>query len=309
MLNGFEEYSRKNVAELDAFLSRQADSEDTYLTSTHYLLLTGRHGLWVAREEQSYWVVCRHPNKPNTILILPPTQNLNLTFLSQICAELKKQCHEIIIGRIQYAHKHEFAAYDCFLEHEERVLDWKYPVIIYDNSAVSKFSGSEFSQLRQKINKIDSNKIENVRVNADNHKQHRQDANSLIDQWAKAVAQKKNFTIENLVQPNLFAYDMSTFGLDNFVVDFIFYDGMPMAIQTAEFVRRGDVANCISLSGSRSPAGGSEYTYYLTAKNHLNNGFKLTSINGAETATLHEFRKKLNPVRNIKLTSYSYDAI
>ena len=310
-MNVFDDFLQIGLQDHDILrdiIQQHGPGIDTYLASPAYFLLTGRKGLWIAQNQKSHLIICQHPNQDDQLLVFPPSLDFDIDHAEWLCGKLSTFHANIKLARVSSQIRPGVEKSCYFVAEDEKLMDWRYPSTVLDNQALIEKKGSEFSNFRNKIGKLNGSEISVIDINATNIERYRPDANQLINDRATSVEGKKNFDFNSLVEPNRFAYNLAGFGIKTFNASLIFLGDKPIALYTTERPTKSQYANGISLCVARGLPGASEYAYYLTAKAHFEAGYKFTCINGAETGSLEKFREKLAPVDRIDLQTYGFVA-
>ena len=146
---------------------------DSYSNSIAYYALTGRLGAWLCEDDKCKALVCRHPDKNNTLLIFPEIGLGNGSLIASIIINPIYAAYDLQLARFE---KHEIAnvrevlkAYPHIQLEEvvETVLDWQYPIHILDTEKVAMLEGAEFRNSRQKMRKIDERAIQFMSIKDD----------------------------------------------------------------------------------------------------------------------------------------------
>lgn len=275
--------------------------------SPSYLLLTGRNGLRLFEGGKVSMAVCQHPNDPSTQIVLPLGNSLDPIFAIDLCEAIAQEGKTVKLSRVLAKDVKSLAESGRLYLEEESLLDWRYPVTILDNRAVRDMAGGALSNLRQKVSLI---KRQGVIEVFDQHDERyealKTDVGVMIESWADSVSELKGFSVEHLVSSNKYGYEMGRAALDTFQANVFLQRGKPIALYTSELPRTGRFANGITLCIDRSVRGASEFAYWWMAQELFEAGYQFTNINGAETDSLNQFRKKLKPVSRIPLNTFRY---
>ncbi len=287
-------------------LSDYPPPSDTMRSSPAYFQLTGRKGLWVLAEKGQKVIACLHPNVDGHALVFYLGLEINTELVRKACLWLTDKELAVEVARVDGRNVEVLSRQPGFHETEERVLDWRFPSTILDNAALAEAAGGQFARLRQKRNKLSNADIQVYESDKHDIRQLRGRIASLVEGWANAVAKSQDFSVEHLKSSNLYALKMLDSGQPNFGATVFALAGKVVGFYTTEFPQSGQIANGITLSIDRRLAGISEYAYWWCADNHMRRGYAFTHINGAETASLESFRRKLAPSDRIALKTFSF---
>lgn len=296
-----------NISVLSDVLKNAAKNADTLAHSVAYHLLTGRDGLWLAQDQESTMIVCKHPNITDEYLILPCGADIDLNFASQLCVIIKAKFGNVTVARIPVYYSAKFSENPILVEQEESHLDWRYPVTILSNTVLSDLNGKKFAKFRTKVRRAQRDKTISVIDHTDKaYKSLGTKVHDMIARWALNVSEDKNFSIEHLVSSNWHGYKMGMHNLENFHAHVFLLGDQVIGFWTSELVSNSDTANGITLSVDRTSPGVSEFIHCWMANFFLENGYKYTNINGSETSSLNDFRLKMQPYKQIDLKSYRF---
>lgn len=271
-------------------LMKQNISSDYYQCSMAYFAITGRNGLWKAQRDNSFVLFCRHPNVQNCILVFPPVGLHGQNLLHVTVQTLMKMGDEIRFARFENdVMLRPFESH--FIETEEEVLDWAYPVRTINTERVSNLHGKDFQHVRQKINHLDKNLITAEDLDPAKHYHIIQD---ILENWASADKHGIYFSLLKLFKDLPFCGRV------------IFYDGMPQAFTIWEEVDlQQKVANAYANISLYDHTGLSHYMIYDMCNVLYKKGVEKLCLGGSETEGLDRFKRKFCPEENAYLKSFS----
>jgi hypothetical protein len=93
VLKRFIRLTEENRGLFFALLGKESDL-DSYATSPVYYAFTGRKGLWLYQDGNSYVPLCWHPNVDGQILVFPPRGQYHPTILKKVlmkCLYLRRE--------------------------------------------------------------------------------------------------------------------------------------------------------------------------------------------------------------------------
>jgi len=263
--------------------------------------LNGRNG---------FAFVGKHPNVDETWLVFPPPSLVDVEFISEVCKLLPKASGGIRVARIKEEHVPMFMGRDEFQWVEELVLDWRFDCLVLSCKKLYEAEGSSLKRFRYDKHFLDEKYMVSKVVRAEDAASINK-VRSLLSSWAGSVSGQNQFSVSNLIEPNMsglqmaIAPDVPVTGVlltyhDN-PIGFYVYENPPPGHKSAAGV---------SMAVNRSVKGASEYCYWDVARHGLKLGFEEVNINGAETESLDAFRRKLygGLSRRYKIHSFDYVA-
>lgn len=141
-------------------LASKNTTNDGYVSSPSYFLMTGRKGMWVYQKGESMVAFCWHPNVDGQILLFPPVGPRGVDMLADIInmdvqptngfriARVPQENAEILSQGLQ-----ERCPGLTFMPKVEDMLDWIYPVHTFSTEKLSN-PGSDMSDYRKNL-KVD----------------------------------------------------------------------------------------------------------------------------------------------------------
>lgn len=282
--------------------------EDSYALSTPYYLLTGRKGISVYSQNDALVIVCRHPHIEGRLMVFPEIGG-DGTLTLKVLNALQAPENGIQLARYTQAdfEKLQNAAASApvhgrhfdLAEHEENVMDWKYPVHILNTQNVAGMNGGQYEKLRNKYNKAcpqlevigleDPNAIKIMRA-------------SLMF-WAGTMIYAGKESGHDLTgfYETLFRH-MQDFP-DVFGGFVVLHNGEPAGFTVWEHTVSG-TANGIAGLSRQSVKGMSEFQTVTACRMLRDEGIKYYNIGGSETEGLNRHKLEYRPEKSIQLHSY-----
>lgn len=269
-------------------------SNDPYQKSAAYFAMTGRHGLWMARGENSAIVFCRHPNLENHFLVFPTIGHGSVGLLTEALNMIIAKGGAPIYARAEQSPLEgkisaEFEAHQIPEEH----LDWAYPVCTLGTNIVSQHSGNKFQQFRTALNKLDLNKIQATDFDP---VQQRDATSEVLQNWA--------MNDEDKIAP--YESLLELFDVLPMHGRLIWYDGKPAGFSIWEETDPSNgMANAHAHIGIHQVSGLSRFVMLDMCQVLEAKGFDRVCIGGSETSGLNQFKHQLRPVESLSLSSYA----
>ncbi|MEO1193317.1 MAG: phosphatidylglycerol lysyltransferase domain-containing protein [Pseudomonadota bacterium] len=280
------------------------DGPDPYRSSPAYFQFTGRRGLWLFETLEGTVIFCRHPNVEETVLVFPPIGADGAKLLESFFKSVPSPQGGFQLARFTAA---ETALLDggstvssgtVYAPIDERVLDWAYPVHVLGTELVSEHQGPQFRDFRQNIHRAERLNLScrPLQTSGDSTELKR-----LVARWVKghcpdeeAAAQTEPFlhVIEMLRDEKIQSLGFEENGT---LVAFIVWEETDPAKGTANSLMNLNVS---------AHKGVSEYSYYRMCCDLSAKGFKEVCIGGSETPSLDRFKRKMNPIRSVELSSF-----
>ncbi|MCW2308850.1 DUF2156 domain-containing protein [Rhodobium gokarnense] len=280
---------------------RHVERDDPFGRSAAYFAMTGRKGLWAYGDDETMMLVARHPNRDDILLLFPPIGRDPAGLLARAVDDPLS----LPSGRLELA---RFSTEDQALAsrlgtmgvkepHREKVLDWAYPVHVVSPKRIVEREGKPFVSFRGHINRAirDGCRAEPIDL-----ARHRDDILRIIDRWADSRSDS-DFSHDDLTGPT-----HSVLGLmDRTDLDIggtISCDshGAPIGFWLWEQV--GNTAMSLVRAYLRHP-GNAEYGILSMAEQLSNANIPEMCLGGSETADLDAFKRKMQPVRSIDLST------
>ena len=280
---------------------RNVQRDDPFSRSAAYYAMTGRKGLWAYGDDETMMLVARHPNRDDILLLFPPIGRDSAGLLAKAVDDPLS----LPSGRLELA---RFSAEDQGLvsrlgtmgvkePHRERVLDWAYPAHVVNPKRIVEREGKPFVSFRGHINRAIR---AGYRTEPIDLARHRDNILHIIEQWADSRGDS-DFSQDDLTGPT-----HSVLGLmDRTELDIggtISYDshGAPIGFWLWEQV--GKTAMSLVRAYLRHP-GNAEFGILSMAEQLAASNIPEMCLGGSETADLDAFKRKMQPVRSIALST------
>lgn len=282
-----------------ARLFRTMEREDPYSTSAAYYAMTGRKGLWLYGDDQTMMIIARHPNCEGELLVFPPFGRDPAGLLEQALDAAAMLPGKINLARLSTDDGYLAMRVAALTGNEpstENILDWTYPVHVLDTAIVNKREGPSFRDFRKNVNRAFGRGQWAVPIDLQRDKAA---ILSVVDQWASRHDQSV-YSYDDLVAPSMAALNLFETGLP--INGILIHEGTaPVGfIVWEETDPEKGIAN--SIAGLSIGGKGTDEFAALTMCEMLQaRGFNEVCIGGSETSGLDAFKRKMNPVRSIKL--------
>ncbi|AXX98073.1 phosphatidylglycerol lysyltransferase domain-containing protein [Profundibacter amoris] len=268
-------------------------SDDPYQKSAAYFAMTGRNGLWMARDENTAIIYCRHPNLEDYFLVFPTIGQESDELLTEALGAIVSSGGVPIYARAEGLLPEDkinpnFNAQKI----PEKHLDWAYPVCTLDTKLVGQHRGNKFQQLRTALNKLDHTRV--LAIDFD-PSQHRGDIFEVLEQWA-SNEKGKSEPYQRLLE---------LFDILPMQGRLIYHDGKPAGFSIWEETDpRNGMANAHAHIGIHQVSGLSRFVMLDMCQALEARGFGRVCIGGSETSGLNQFKQQMRPVESIELSSY-----
>jgi len=284
----------------DTYLTKAfavSSSPDPSMHSLGYVRMTSRKGLSCYQGEFSDVLFSLHPNNDDEYIIYPPENKQGYFDVRELAQILKTTGKQVEIVRVPEA----LSAYAAAIVGGERSfdtdLDYIYPVHIVNTETLSEIKGGKFLKFRNKVNAAIK---EGTSVKVTNFSaQDVQDMKQVVSQWAPALF---GSDYENHTDYIEFVFDelLSYSNIKGLISE---KNGIPNGFTIWEEPQNGyDTANSL-IHCSLHQRGISELLHLEMAKTLKGKGISKLSLGGAETKGLDEFKRKMQPVRSIQLST------
>ena len=308
----FVRLTSDNRALFFALLGKESDL-DSYVTSPVYYAMTGRKGLWIYQDGNSYVPLCWHPNVDGQILVFPPRGAENIRIMDRLLTEIPMPPSGIRLARLQKSMNNSAwfsniegtsERFISLLPVEETVLDWKYPVRIMSTADVTKMQGNHHLRTRNYIKNLHLRKIDIKQLSDASESQ----ILNFVYRWANQRTSDVNELI-NLIDPYKQTLNLlhdENFNLDGLIVR---VDGHIQAVTMWEYPNSANrIANAwIHLCNTSSFKGISELAMQETSKALYEQGIPYINYGGSETQGLDNYKRKFRPAYSVELTSIDVD--
>jgi hypothetical protein len=282
---------------------------ESYCLSPAYFEYTGRRGIWMSQSESSLVVFCRHPNDDRKILIFPEiSREGSYELTNNLIANADFNKYGLQLSRFTDEQHKNFLSFmatrskrhikiNCM---PETRLDWGYPVNILSTSALTVRNTSGFTQLRQRLRKIDAGALYVQTIDISSHRQGIRD---LLAKWASKY-KHVGYSLNDLISPSQKLFTILENNLKFFGGQVIFIDGVIESFCLWENpVLPGLPANALAMISSHDRKGLSEWQIVLMCEQLNAEAVPLVNIGGSETLTLDRFKRKFAPYQRIPLFS------
>ncbi|MGJ8531694.1 MAG: phosphatidylglycerol lysyltransferase domain-containing protein [Alphaproteobacteria bacterium] len=283
---------------LSALLQR-SQSDDPFARSAAYFAITGRNGLWLYGDNQTFMLIARHPNNNDKLLFFPPIGRSRADLITTALADALLPSGIIEMARVgaDDALLAQSLSSRCQNIRREDTLDWTYPVHVVSANIIIKREGKPFVSFRGHINRAMREGLNTEPVNIWKHEKN---LTSIIHAWACNRGDTA-FSIEDLTSPTLKAIElMKTTNLDIRGTLSKTADGTPTGFWLWE--QNGDMAMSLVRAYLRAP-GNAELGILGMAQQLKGAGIPHMCLGGSETADLDSFKRKMQPVRSIALNT------
>lgn len=281
---------------------KEAERQDPYLLSPAYFAMTGRKGLWVYGDNETMMMLARHPNDPGKLLLFPPIGNDPARLLRSVMAEPNRPDGELQLARLGPEDVYlgiDLNGYGLSAPQTEDVLDWTYPVHVLDTASIQNRSGPKFRDFRQNVNRAFGRNTWSKPIGISNSA-HIETVRHITEKW---VSGREDYSHGDLVEPTEAALDLMRTGKLPMQGILTYEGAMPAGFIIWEETdpARG-IANSITAL-SVGGKGADEFAMFKMCEHLQENGFREVCIGGSETPGLDAFKRKMNPVRSVSLSS------
>jgi len=308
----------KDFYKLREMLSRSR-TRDSYCGSALYFAVTGRGEVWTVACNDGYVILLPHPNQDETLLVFFPFVDDVYEFVEQVralcnCRPFLEKYKEVLLARIPASvaleyFSREWPSLDGALEKiDEKKLDWVYPSYDIALQRLVKPEGGKLKTYRKKINKFKKYLNQNIEViKAKRLSQYElEKAVSQVNKnWIRAKLKgglsRKDLEDQGITLRDLMAPYQTLARLSRDITSQI--DGVILKRGTCyiafsfwERPANGRPVPCYAALPCSYEKGLSEYLYYCIADQLGQQGYEKMCIGGSETASLDQFKKKLDPV-------------
>jgi len=307
---GVLRYDTATLPYLSKTLRRFA-SDDNYLTCAGYHAFTGRNGLWAYARGRAMVLFACNPAQTDQIIFFPqlgePFPHLALELMEM----LPPPSGGYRIARVP-AEQADFTAAILnrksrkfnFTPETETILDWTYPVHTIDTAAVVEAAGRRFKSFRQHLNTIDTARIQIVPLDAHSDVP---ELMGVIGPWAESKADicPPDIMIDVYVS-FLRVMRMAALGIKGIKY---YMDGELVAFDAWAMPGSGSrTANSFAGFSKTKMRGFSEFQHYTFCRLMLAEGVERACLGGSEAEGLDHFKRKMNPVHSLDLTSIAVKA-
>lgn len=306
--NGLQKLCWQAPPELWKRLADSLVTQDNFLVSWPYLLLTGREGLWVYCEEESCVPLCCHPNNIGRILVFPPMGKNGMSALRGLIEKMPQPPQRAQLARFSDQELRNVQSQKDggkIVLMDEPLLDWKYPCYVLDTKRVAGHRGQKLANMRKMIGRA-----------------QKQNANiELITDWSSALAKDSitnlwtNCARSSCASQGSEKYyealvhmleNAETTGVANTILGILCHvNETVVACIFWEEQRRADTAVgiCHALLSNTRYAGASELAVWAMCDTLARRGVPHVWIGGSEDRNLDSFKRKFNPSGTYRLYS------
>lgn len=290
-----------------AMLGKEVDL-DSYSISPVYYALTGRKGLWIYQDGNTYIPLCWHPNTEGQILVFPLRGENNPLVMTRLLNEIPTPPAGIRLARIKKSRlnsknfskpTHASERLISYAPVQELILDWRYPVRVLSTEIVSSMRGHSFMRTRNHVNQAKRNSISVCPLNSS----HTAQLINFIYKWANKRTNNFDELID-LLDPYKKIFELHAsddFNLDGLV---FIIDGAIQGLTIWEMPNsKNAVANSWVNICNTGYTGISEFMMKALAETLLKKGINLFNLGGSETKGLDDYKMKYSPAHNISLSS------
>jgi hypothetical protein len=309
-----------DYSKLRELLSRSS-TVDAYCRSALYFALTGRRKVWIVKHGDKYLVLLPHPNVTVTLLVFFPFVSSAVELAEQVealcrCQKFLSQFqdHEILLARVPELIAEGLfsrcapSLQDCTLERvDEKKLDWLYPSYDIELQRLSSPQGGKLKVYRRKLRKFCDQNIEMLRPRLLSTKDLVKAVHAVSEGWVHTKLASKNshqllgISKNELVDCYRAMARLNTdrsLAIDGLILK---RGGAYVAFAFWERPANGKIVPCLAALPVSHEKGLSEYLYFSIAECLKDEGYKEMCIGGSETASLDQFKKKLDPSKAHKL--------
>lgn len=304
-ISGIIRFDSETYGYLSKVLGRYTSS-DPYLTCPAYHALTGRRGLWGYAKGKSFLLFALHPNKEEEIIFFPqfgnPFPNLALEIMDKIESNFSFVRYPEDQVEFMAASMNRISSRFVFIPKTEDVLDWTYPVHTISTWLVSEAKGKNFKGFRCDLNEINPKRVSVEPING------RHDIASLRDivqSWSKHNHKQDDILTDDCYYT--FLLNHYTHPALNLSGVKFFWDQELVAFEIWSVPNKnGALAN--SLAGLNAEflhelEGFSSYQHHVISKILSGQGIEYVCLGGSETAGLDHFKRKMFPIKSVRLKS------
>jgi hypothetical protein len=287
-------------------------TKDTYCRSALYFVLTGRRRVWTVRHKSNYLVLVFHPNVDRTLLVFCPFVSRAAELAEQVvvlstCKKFLAQFegYEIRLARIPELIADEFfsnysrdVGYCTLEEVDETVLDWVYPSYDIDLQKLLNLEGRKLKICRKKLRKISRNDIEVLRPADFSPQALVRAVREVYKGWVHTKL-TSHHTLGISPRELMSCYrEISQLNRDaSLAMDGVILKRGTDYIAFSFWERpiSGKIVASLAALPVSYEKGLSEYLYYAIAECLKTEKYDEMCIGGSETASLDQFKKKLDP--------------
>jgi len=143
-----------DLAKLQSKLNSQPTRLDSYSQSAAYYAMTGRNGLWLYSNDDTFILIAAHPNSNNHLLLFPPMGKQPVRLLERLMNDERIVADHVQLARMA-GHDQLMLAWaqatGQFSSTPEELLDWKFPVHTLSTHELIDHRGGRFRDFRKNI--------------------------------------------------------------------------------------------------------------------------------------------------------------
>lgn len=305
-------YNRQEITRIiNSLPIEKASSYESYCLSPSYYEFTGRKGMWMYSSESSCIILCCHPNEyQEQLLIFPEISSNNdfdltieilhklyeLNIHAKLCRFTSLQ-KETLLDRISNSDLYDKVILE---EIEEKKLDWIYPVHVLDVKEVCTQKGGKFEQLRQRLRKIEKDRLKSYLLQPEVHYDK---IRRLVDNWAEKFP-FDDYSRNDLVSPAEKLLTMYQEAPERFIGQVLYVDDDLKSYCICEKPVRPELpANELAITCFNDIKGLSEWQKVSLCHEAFTLGIEKINTGGSETIGLDRFKRKIGPSKSIALYS------
>ncbi len=285
---------------LSALLNK-VERDDPFSRSAAYFAMTGRKGLWIYGDGDTMMLLARHPNKDDILLVFPPVGRDPSALLAKAVNDLLS----LPPGKLELARLSTddrvvlkgLKSMGANTPQRETVLDWAYPVHVVSPNRIIERKGKPFVAFRGHVNRAikAGYRAEPVKLS-----RHRNAIQDIIKQWADSRGDA-GFNHDDYTGPTRAVLDMMERD-DLDIRGTISFDSDDTPIGFWLWERVGSTAMSLVRAYLRKP-GNAEFGILSMAEQLKTAGIPEMCLGGSETADLDAFKRKMQPVRSVVLST------
>lgn len=279
--------------------------EDSYVNSPLYYMLTGRKGAQLYKNHASALVTCMHPNMPHRLLVFPEIgkgdYHLTATVLDMITPPASgvqlARYTEDDLKKLKQQLEDSSSNVSAITVTEENVLDWRYPVRIFDTAQVSALNGHGFQSIRSKFKQAASH-ITHVPLS-------RGTALRLMKACLKYWEGSMIYNAKDTDTMSDFYIELFKIMEDypEMLQGLLFMDGKkPLGFSIWD-QPTDHTSNLLANLGDASVTGLADYQTITTCRALNDQGIRYLNRGGSETQSLDSFKAKFKPAKTINIMS------
>jgi hypothetical protein len=293
-------------------------TRDAYCRSALYYVFTGRGQVWTIKHRNNYLILLRHPNVIGCLLVFFPFISNAFDLAEQVNALCRYESflmgfNEVLLARIpapvaeglMNKALHLQNTFHCMLENvDEKKLDWAYPSYDVQLKKLLTPEGGKLETYRNKIRKFHRfNKfdVKVIRPDCLDEIELRKIVTQITKSWIRTKSKNGSVRpsrdiLRELIDPYAALVRLRrdiTLAVDGLILK---RGEAYLAFSFWERPANGDTVPCFAALPCSYEKGLSEYLHYCIADCLEREGYASMCIGGSETASLDQFKKKLDPI-------------